>query len=40
MSKRRNKTEWQQLIDEQAASGPTQKASCEQTGIPLAIFGY
>ncbi len=40
MSKRRNKAEWQQLIDEQAASGQTQKAFCEQAGIlRLAPFG-
>lgn len=40
MSKRRNKAEWQRLIDEQASSGLTQKVFCEQAGIPLATFGY
>ncbi|HEB94506.1 MAG TPA: IS66 family insertion sequence hypothetical protein [Gammaproteobacteria bacterium] len=40
MSKRRDKAEWQQLIDEQAASGQTQKAFCEQVGISVATFGY
>ena len=40
MSKRRGKGEWQQLIDEQAASGLSQKAFCGQKGIPLATFGY
>ena len=40
MSKRRNKAEWQRLIDEQAASGLTQKAFCEQADIPVATFGY
>ena len=40
MSKRRNTTEWQRLIEEQAASGLTQKAFCEQMGIPVGTFGY
>ena len=40
MSKRRNKAEWQRLIDEQTASGLTQKAFCEQADIPVATFGY
>ena len=40
MSKRRSKSEWQRLIDEQAASGLSQKAFCGQRGIPLATFGY
>jgi len=40
MSKRRSEGEWQQLIDEQAVSGLTQKAFCEQRGIPVANFGY
>ena len=40
MSKRRNRTEWLQLIDEQAASGLSQKAFCAQREIPLATFGY
>ena len=40
MSKRRGKGEWQQLIDEQAATGLSQKAFCGQRGIPLATFGY
>ncbi len=40
MSKRRNRTEWQQLIDEQMSSSLTQKAFCEQAGIALATFGY
>jgi len=40
MNKRRNKVEWQHLIDEQAASSLTQKAFCQQAGIPVATFGY
>ena len=40
MSKRRNKTEWERLIDEQTTSGLSQKAFCGQRGIPLATFGY
>ncbi len=40
MTPRRSKTQWQQLIVEQAASGQSQKAFCEQVGIPLATFGY
>ena len=40
MNKRRSKIEWRQLIDEQAASGLSQKAFCDQRGIPLATFGY
>jgi len=40
MNKRRSQSEWQRLIDEQAASGLTQKAYCEQAGIALATFGY
>ncbi|WP_293647985.1 IS66 family insertion sequence element accessory protein TnpA [Thiolapillus sp.] len=40
MSRRRNKTEWQRLIDEQTTSGLSQKAFCQQVGIPLATFGY
>ncbi len=40
MNKRRSKIEWRQLIDEQAASGLSQKAFCGQRGIPLASFGY
>ena len=40
MSKRRNQAEWQRLIEEQAASGLTQKAFCDQADIPVATFGY
>jgi len=40
MSNRRNRTEWQQLIDEQATSGLSQKVFCTQREIPLATFGY
>ncbi len=40
MGKRRNKTEWRRLIEEQAASGLTQKAFCAQAGIAVATFGY
>lgn len=40
MSKRRNKAEWQRLIDEQAACGLTQKAFCDRAGIAPATFGY
>jgi len=40
MNKRRSKNEWRRLIDEQAASSLTQKAFCEQKGIPVASFGY
>lgn len=39
MNKRRSKNDWQELIEEQAANGLTQKSFCEQTGIPLATFG-
>ena len=40
MNKRRSKSEWQRLIDEQTASGLSQKAFCGQRGVPLATFGY
>lgn len=40
MSKRRNKAEWQRLIEEQAASDLTQKAFCERLDIAPATFGY
>ncbi|BAO45091.1 IS66 family insertion sequence element accessory protein TnpA [Thiolapillus brandeum] len=40
MNKRRSKNEWQRLIEEQAASGLTRKAFCEQAGIAVATFGY
>ncbi len=40
MSKRRGEKEWQRLIEEQAASGLTRKAFCEQMGIAVASFGY
>ena len=40
MSKRRSRIEWQELIDEQAASGLSQKAFCSQPGISVATFGY
>ena len=40
MNKRRSKSEWQHLVDEQADSGLTQKAFCEQAGVPVATFGY
>ncbi len=40
MSKRRNKSEWQRLIDEQAASGLSRKAFCEDAGIALSTFDY
>lgn len=40
MNKRRSKNEWQQLIDEQVASGLTQKVFCAQSGIAVATFGY
>lgn len=40
MSKRRSRTEWHELIDEQAASGLTRKVFCEREGIPVATFGY
>ncbi|WP_419649563.1 IS66 family insertion sequence element accessory protein TnpA [Thiolapillus sp.] len=40
MNKRRSRTEWQALIDEQIASGLTQKAFCGQQGISLATFSY
>ena len=40
MSKRRNQAEWQRLIEEQKASGLTQKAFCDQADIPVATFGY
>lgn len=39
MNKRRTKAEWQRLIEEQEAGGLTQKAFCEQAGIPVATFG-
>ena len=40
MNKRRSKHEWQRLIEEQMASGLTQKAFCAQAGIAVATFGY
>ena len=40
MNKRRSKNEWQRLVDEQAASGLTQKAFCAQAGIAVATLGY
>ena len=43
MSKRRNKTEWQRLIEEQETSSLTQKAFCEQAessnGWPCILRG-
>ncbi len=40
MSNRLSRTEWQALIDEQAASGLTQKVFCEGKEIPVATPGY
>ena len=40
MHKRRNRTEWQRLVEEQSAGGLTQKAFCEQAGISRSSFGY
>jgi len=40
MNNRRNKAEWQRLIDEQVGAGLSQRAFCEQANIPLATFGY
>ena len=40
MNKRYSKNEWQRLVDEQAASGLTQKAFCAQAGIAVATLGY
>jgi hypothetical protein len=40
MNKRRSQHEWQRLIEEQAASGLTQKVFCAQAGIAVATFGY
>lgn len=40
MSKQRSRIEWQELIEEQAVSGLSQKAFCSQRGISVATFGY
>lgn len=40
MNKRRSQSEWQRLIEKQAASGLTRKVFCEQADIPVATFGY
>ena len=40
MTNRRSHTEWQRLINEQAQSGPTQKAFCKQAGISVASVSY
>ncbi len=40
MNKRRCKHEWLRLIEEQAASGLTQKVFCAQAGTAVATFGY
>lgn len=37
---RRTPEQWQQLIDQQATSGLTQKAFCHQHDIRPATFGY
>jgi len=37
---RRTPEQWQQLVDQQAASGLTQKAFCHQQDIRPATFGY
>ena len=37
---RRTPEQWQQLIEQQAASGLTQKAFCHQHDIRPATFGY
>ncbi len=37
---RRTAAEWQQLVEEQQASGSTQKEFCELRGIRAATFGY
>jgi hypothetical protein len=36
---RRNRVEWQQLIEEQAGSGLTQSAFCASHGISVGSFG-
>ena len=36
--KRRNPSEWQQLITEQSASGETREAFCRARGIPVTAF--
>jgi len=40
MARRRNKQQWQQLINDQQRSGLSQKAFCRQQGIAVATFGY
>ncbi|MHB1155177.1 MAG: IS66 family insertion sequence element accessory protein TnpA [Eubacteriales bacterium] len=40
MNKRLNQSDGQRLIDEQEASGLTQKAFCARAGISVATFGY
>jgi len=37
---RRTAAEWQQLLEEQQASGSTQKEFCEMRGIRPATFGH
>jgi hypothetical protein len=37
---RRSRDEWQQLVDEQAASGKTQTAFCAQRGINVGSFSH
>ena len=38
--RRRTPSEWQQLIEDQRASGLTQKAFCQEKQIAKATFGY
>ena len=40
MKIRRNKSQWQALVEAQANSELSQKAFCEQQGISIASFGY
>ena len=40
MTIRRSRSQWQQLMTAQQASGLSQKVFCQQEGISVAIFGY
>ncbi|UTV81135.1 hypothetical protein MQE22_00525 [Acidithiobacillus sp. YTS05] len=40
MNQRRSQSNWQRLIDDQEASGLSQRAFCVQAGVAVAAFQY
>ncbi len=40
MTTRRPRAQWEALVQEQANSGLSQKAFCQQAGISVSAFGY